>query len=95
MITRKLLSIGVLTFVGMPLSVLLEVWVNWDSTAPTLWRRGAIWWLCGLGGPRRRRAGRLAARQGLRSESVAAALGRAGEAGEERVGEAEGAEAGR
>lgn len=42
-------AIGVLTFVGMPLSVLLEVWVNWDSTAPTLWRRGAIWWLCGLG----------------------------------------------
>ena len=38
-----------LTFVGMPLSILREVWVNWDSTAPTLWRRGAIWWLCGLG----------------------------------------------
>ena len=42
-------AIEVLTFVGMPLSVLLEVWVNWDSTVPTLWRRGAIWWLCGLG----------------------------------------------
>lgn len=42
-------AIGVLTFVGMPLSVLLEVWINWDSTAPNLWRRGVIWWLCGLG----------------------------------------------
>ena len=29
-------AIGVLTFVGMPLSILLEVWINWDSTAPTL-----------------------------------------------------------
>lgn len=39
-------ALGVLAFVGIPLSVLLEIWINWDP-GKGLWDRHWLWWLCG------------------------------------------------
>ena len=41
-------ALGVLAFVGIPLSVLLEIWINWDPSKG-LWERHWLWWSCGLG----------------------------------------------
>lgn len=37
-------ALAVLTFIGMPLTVLLELWVNWDPASP-LAQRGWLAWL--------------------------------------------------
>lgn len=41
-------ALGLLTFVGIPLSVLLELWINW-SVAQDVKNRSWAWWLAGLG----------------------------------------------
>lgn len=40
-------AIGILTFIGIPLTVLLEVWINWDPTISLTARSGPHWliWL--------------------------------------------------
>lgn len=40
-------AIGILTFIGMPLTILLEVWINWDPTISLTARSGPHWliWL--------------------------------------------------
>ncbi|MBO3724924.1 hypothetical protein J5X07_07780 [Actinomyces bowdenii] len=37
-------ALGVLAFIGIPLSVLLEIWINWDP-GTGLWGRHWLWWL--------------------------------------------------
>lgn len=38
-------AIGILTFVGIPLSILLEVWINWDPTVGLSERPGPHWFI--------------------------------------------------
>lgn len=38
-------AIGILTFIGMPLTILLEVWINWDPTISLTARSGPPWFV--------------------------------------------------
>ncbi|MBF0698339.1 hypothetical protein [Actinomyces bowdenii] len=40
-------ALGVLAFIGIPLSVLLEIWISWDP-GTGLWDRHWLWWLSGF-----------------------------------------------
>ena len=39
-------AVAILTFVGLPLTIFMEIWINWDA-AVGVRQRSAAWWACG------------------------------------------------